>query len=276
MTSEESKGLWHNIRAKRARGEKPARKGSEAYNKAVAAAKKINATNEEINIQDSDDGMTVSIVEKGEQVGTFELETDDNVHYTIVDANIDQAHRGKGFYQKAIIDLLSKKPNMVIHSVFRSPEAERAWQRLLQKLPTDIKVKKVRYPEEKTTDIMLTKKGSFNEVSVCNKCAVALLEDIKAGKLQLMEAEYQGRTVQLNKPIRTKSGPKKFAVYVKNAKGNVVKVSFGDPGLSIKRDNPERKKAFRARHKCSQKRDKTSPGYWSCKMWSSKPVSNIV
>ena len=276
MTSEESKGLWHNIRAKGARGEKPARKGSEEYNKAVAAAKKINATNEEIKVQESGDGMTVSIIESDKVIGTFELETYDNVHYTIIDANIDPAHRGKGYYQKAIVDLLNKKPGIVMHSVFRSAEAERAWQSLLQKLPPDIKVKKVRYPEEKTTDIMLTKGGSFNEVSVCNECAIALLEDIKGGQFPITEAEYQGRNVPLNKPIRTKSGPKKFAVYVKNAKGNVVKVNFGDPGLSIKRDNPERKKAFRARHKCSQKRDKTSPGYWSCRMWSSKPVSNIV
>ena len=59
-------------------------------------------------------------------------------------------------------------------------------------------------------------------------------------------------------------------------KGNVVKVNFGDPGLSIKRDNPKRKKAFRARHKCSQKKDRTSAGYWSCRMWSSKPVSKIA
>lgn len=158
--SEESKGLWANIRAKRARGEKPAPKGSDAYNKAVAAAKKINAAK--------------------------------------------------------------------------------------------------------------------NEITICEGCAIALLEDIKAGKFPLTEAEYQGRDVPLGKPFRPKGGPKKFAVYVKNDKGNVVKVNFGDPGLSIKRDNPERKKAFRARHKCAQKKDRTSAGYWSCRMWSSKPVSKIV
>ena len=156
--NEESKGLWANIRAKRARGEKPAPKGSEAYNKAVDAAKKINA----------------------------------------------------------------------------------------------------------------------QEITMCEKCALRLMEDIKAGKIELNEAEYQGRDVKLGKPFRPKGGPKKFAVYVKNEKGNVVKVNFGDPGLSIKRDDPERKKAFRARHKCSQKKDRTSAGYWSCRMWSSKPVSKIA
>lgn len=115
-----------------------------------------------------------------------------------------------------------------------------------------------------------------NEITMCESCAYSLLEDIKAGKYELNEAEYQGREVSLGKPFRPKGGPKKFAVYVKNDKGNVVKVNFGDPGLSIKRDSPTRKKAFRARHKCSQKKDRTSAGYWSCRMWSSKPVSKIA
>ena len=263
MTSEELKGLWHNIRAKRARGEKPARKGSDAYNKAVAAAKKINATNEEINIEDIGGDLVVSIIENGVEVGTFELESDGN-HYTIVDANIEPEYRGKGLYQKAIIELLKKKPGIVLHSVFRSKEAERAWQSLLQKLPSDIKVKKVKYPEEKTIDIMLTKGGSFNEVSVCNKCAIALLEDIKSGKLQLTEAEYQGRTVQLNKP--TRGDVKKFKVYVKKG-DKVVKVNFGDPNMRIKKSNPERRRSFRARHNCDNPGPKYKARYWSCRKW---------
>ena len=75
----------------------------------------------------------------------------------------------------------------------------------------------------------------------------------------------------LNKPFRTSKGPKKFSVYVKNEKGNIVKVNFGDPNMEIKRDDPARRKSFRARMKCD-----TSPGprwkanYWSCKMWESK------
>lgn len=80
----------------------------------------------------------------------------------------------------------------------------------------------------------------------------------------------------LNKPFRTPDGPKKFSVYVRNKKGNIVKVNFGDPNMSIKRDDPERRKNFRARHNCDQKKDKTTPGYWSCKMWSKKPVSDIA
>lgn len=74
---------------------------------------------------------------------------------------------------------------------------------------------------------------------------------------------------KLNKPFRTPSGPKKFAVYVRD--GDKIKiVRFGDPSLSIKTSDPERRKNFRARHKCSEKKDKTSAGYWSCRMWNSK------
>lgn len=81
----------------------------------------------------------------------------------------------------------------------------------------------------------------------------------------------------LNKPFRTSGGPKKFSVYVKNDKGNIVKVNFGDPNMEIKRDNPERKKSFRARHGCDKNPGpKWKAKYWSCKMWSSTPVSSLA
>lgn len=80
---------------------------------------------------------------------------------------------------------------------------------------------------------------------------------------------------RLNKPFLTPGGPKKRSVYVKNEKGNVVKVNFGDPNLSIKRDNPERKKSFRARHNCDNPGPKTKARYWSCRFWSNTPVSKI-
>ena len=85
---------------------------------------------------------------------------------------------------------------------------------------------------------------------------------------ELTEAEYQGKKVKLNDPIRTSENPsKKFKVYVKNAKGKVVVVRFGDPNMEIKRDDPKRRAAFRARHNCADKKDKTTPGYWSCMQW---------
>jgi hypothetical protein len=81
---------------------------------------------------------------------------------------------------------------------------------------------------------------------------------------ELDEAEYKGKDIALNKPKR--GGPKKFYVYVKNPKtGNVKKVNFGDSGnLTVKLNEPGARTAFAARHKCASKKDKTSPGYWSC------------
>jgi hypothetical protein len=79
------------------------------------------------------------------------------------------------------------------------------------------------------------------------------------------EAEYKGDDVDLNSPKR--GGPKKYYVYVKNEKGNVVKVNFGDSGnLKSKINDPEARKNFASRHKCSEKKDKTSAGYWSCNL----------
>ena len=83
----------------------------------------------------------------------------------------------------------------------------------------------------------------------------------------LEEAEYQGRKVTLNKPFRTPDGPKKSSVYVKNAKGNVVKVNFGDPKMKIKKNIPARRKSFRARHNCDNPGPKWKARYWSCKAW---------
>jgi len=80
-------------------------------------------------------------------------------------------------------------------------------------------------------------------------------------------SEYQGRKVTLNKPFRTPDGPKKFSVYVKNEKGNVVKVNFGDPNMKIKKNIPERRKSFRARHNCDNPGPKWKARYWACKSW---------
>ena len=101
------------------------------------------------------------------------------------------------------------------------------------------------------------------------------VEFLKNLKEDINEAEYQGREVTLNKPMR--GDVKKFKVYVKNEKGNVVKVNFGHGGTSakaageetmrIKKDNPERRAAFRARHNCDSPGPKTGARYWSCKAW---------
>lgn len=86
-------------------------------------------------------------------------------------------------------------------------------------------------------------------------------------KSESYAVEYQGRKVKLNKPFRTPDGPKKMSVYVKNDKGNVVKVNFGDPNMEIKKDNPARRKSFRARHNCDNPGPKWKARYWSCRAW---------
>jgi hypothetical protein len=84
---------------------------------------------------------------------------------------------------------------------------------------------------------------------------------------KVIAAEKGGRKVTLNKPFRTPDGPKKFSVYVKNDKGNVVKVNFGDPNMKIKKNIPERRKSFRARHNCDNPGPKYKARYWACKSW---------
>lgn len=107
-----------------------------------------------------------------------------------------------------------------------------------------------------------------------------LLEEfqINLDNLELLdEAQYGGRNVELGKPM--KGDVKKYKVYVKDKKtGNVKKVNFGDPNMKIRRDNPKARKSFRARHGCGTGRasDRTKAAYWSCRMWSKKPVSKIL
>lgn len=85
---------------------------------------------------------------------------------------------------------------------------------------------------------------------------------------EVNEAEYKGKEVELNKPMRS-SGPKKYKVYVKDPKtGNVKVVNFGDVkgGLKAKVSDPKARTAFAKRHRCSEKKDKTKPGYWACRL----------
>ena len=86
-------------------------------------------------------------------------------------------------------------------------------------------------------------------------------------KSDFAKAEYQGQQVTLNKPRRTPKGDsKKFEVFVQDG-GKVKRVTFGDPNMEIRRDDAEARANFRARHSCDSKKDKTSAGYWSCRMW---------
>jgi hypothetical protein len=78
------------------------------------------------------------------------------------------------------------------------------------------------------------------------------------------EAEYRGRKVKLNRPFRTPSGPRKFSVYTKNDKGNVVKVGFGEPGMRVNNNDPAKSRSFRKRMGCDNPGPTWKAKYWSC------------
>lgn len=118
--------------------------------------------------------------------------------------------------------------------------------------------------------------GGPSAIEILEDCGCTFSDDDITESLT-NEAEYQGRKVQLGKP--TSGDVKKFKVFVRDPKtGNIKKVNFGDPNMEIRRDDPKRRKSFRARHGCGTPRasDRTKAAYWSCRMWSKKPVSKIV
>ena len=119
------------------------------------------------------------------------------------------------------------------------------------------------------TDVLpyLTEAFLDDGTPVCVACLAEQLDTATCGCPDLVyEAEYQGRKVKLNKPMR--GDVKKFKVYVKDPKtGNIKKVNFGDKKMRIKKSNPKRRKSFRARHNCDNPGPKTKARYWSCKKW---------
>lgn len=100
----------------------------------------------------------------------------------------------------------------------------------------------------------------------CAECLYETILESADSEEMISEAEYRGRKVKLNKPMR--GDVKKFKVYVKDPKtGNVKKVNFGDKNMRIKKSNPKRRKSFRARHNCKNPGPKTKARYWSCRKW---------
>lgn len=111
----------------------------------------------------------------------------------------------------------------------------------------------------------------------CLSCAELLEDECGTTELYSLASEKKKAPRPLGKPFRTPDGPKKFSVYVKNDKGNIVKVNFGDPSMEIKRDDPERRKNFRARHNCDNPGPRWKARYWSCKMWQKgTPVGKLA
>ena len=108
--------------------------------------------------------------------------------------------------------------------------------------------------------------GTTALTDVYKKATPGQSTTLKTIKKVVSEAMYKGREVKLGKPM--KGDVKKSKVYVKNPEtGNIKKVEFGDPNMKIKKNIPERRKSFRARHKCDEHKSKLTAGYWSCKAW---------
>jgi len=106
------------------------------------------------------------------------------------------------------------------------------------------------------------------QVKLSRACMMldGLADYYKSDKKEVTASD-KNKGKKLNKPFRTPGGPKKFSVYVKNDKGNIIKVNFGDPNLSIKRSNPERRKSYRARHHCDSPGPRWKANWWSCRNW---------
>jgi hypothetical protein len=107
--------------------------------------------------------------------------------------------------------------------------------------------------------------GQDSIVLEADEKTLVLLNMAGAFNDDLTEAEYHGRKVPLGK--RMQGDVKKFKVYVKGPKGNVVKVNFGDPNMRIKKSNPARRRSFRARHRCDTPGPRWKARYWSCRAW---------
>ena len=104
-----------------------------------------------------------------------------------------------------------------------------------------------------------------NQVEILQQLLQRVKDDFGTNSETIQEAEYQGRKVQLGKPMA--GDVKKSKVYVKGPKGNVVKVNFGDKKMKIKKSNPKRRKSFRARHNCDNPGPRWKARYWSCRAW---------
>ena len=230
MMMEIQEGLWDNIHAKRKRGEKPAKPGDKDYPDAKAWKKAQKSENSDLEYQyqkptEKNHGHTV-LKHQGQQIGYM------------MPIRSDAAEVGHNWF----VDITVNGLRSTDHCASRSQCIKFAKNVLAGKH------EELTQEEWEEANAILEKADGWEE---CEP--------------MLDEAEYQGRKVKLNKPMR--GDVKKFKVYVKNDKGNVVKVNFGQKGVKIKKNNPKKRKSFRARHGCDNPGPKWKAKYWSCKKW---------
>lgn len=249
MKQNESKGLWDNIHAKRKRGESPAKPGDkdypkkDAWNKAQASSKNENHNYVE---DDEEEGgyyktKLLNIKSMAEDVNDLVDEDDDLPAWiqdkiTIAEHNMDAI---LGF-------LISQNPNAFDYNEEDDDNDDK---------------NELNDEELEEAYNFLSKKNKF---TLDNK-KFELYEVDEKHYATLNEAEYHGRKVKLGKIMR--GDVKKFKVFVKNQKGKVVKVNFGDPNMKIKKNIPARRKSFRARMRCDNPGPRWKARYWACRTW---------
>jgi hypothetical protein len=243
----EGKGLYHNIHMKRKRGEKMRKTG------AKGAPKPSDFDRAKTTVRENTMKSFQEFISE-KKLTPAELKKREEVAQAIKRDNPEMP--------------MDKKMAIATSTAKRVTESPKAWDKW-KKTPAGKRYAALS-PAEKEAKAKLNRealalralkaKGTVKEEACCDDCKYDHV---------ITEAEHQGKTVKLNDPIRTSEVPsKKFKVYVKD--GDKIKVvRFGDPGLSIKRDDPNRRKSFRARHNCDNPGPKTKARYWSCYQWRS-------
>ena len=290
--NEESEGLWANIHAKRERGESPAKPGDKGYpdkkqwNKLTKEGE--NESNnymfwlnlkgihdDAVEILKMDNSKVDALIADGHQWAFEHLVTSkDDIEevYHFLKGNLEGN-------ESMMSENMGESNNYMFWSSLKtiahaSGELLKMDENAVDNILSDGHGWALDHIATSNDDVEEVYHFLANTLNAYNGDTEGGYEDEYGNveSVELYEGQYDGKP--LGKPM--KGDVKKFKVYVKNAKGNVIKVNFGDPNMEIKRDNPERRKSFRARHKCAQAKDRTTPKYWSCKMWSKTPVSKIV
>lgn len=210
-------------------------------------------------------GFVIPTLGPNAQAVIKDMQTDINVPFVLnVTKNGELELVNKTVMRKK--NFMTSNPELRIERTL-TPDEEEEKERIVLKLKKKKSELKKRYGDE-------WKSAMYG---IATKIAKQKTEQVEQEDIQ-EEAEYQGRKVTLNKPFRTPGESKKFGVYAKNDKGNVVLVRFGDPDMEINRDDDERRKSFRARHGCDDNPGpKWKAKYWSCRMWEKgKSVSDIL
>lgn len=243
METNESKGLWDNIHAKKERGESPAKPGDKDYPKKDAWEKAKNSSKNENH----------EYVEDGEQEGDNYKVALLNIRSMAEDINdlVDEDDELPSWVQDKITLAEHNMDAILGFLISKNPEAFNDYEDD-DELDDDELEEAYNY---------LKKSNKFN--SKDGKFELHEVEESHYSKLN--EAEYQGRKVRLGKIMR--GDVKKFKVFVKKPNGKIVKVNFGDPNMRIKKSNPKRRRSFRARHRCDNPGPRWKARYWACRTW---------